>query len=197
MTLAKFGVRKLLIFAASLMAMTLLAGVLTVSIAQPALAQQEEEGGEEPGSLAKGWAAAEGFLDGVTGPDFSDDSGSSDSSGDGSGEGSGGNGSDEGSGSSDSGGGGWGSSGMPGMSEEAQSGEFGPWSGLIALLSGLLLFAGGIGIASGIALLATAAGRESRIEVGKKLLEGSALGFFIGTLAIPLYNILTNVVVGL
>lgn len=188
--------RRLLPPATYLIATLMLAVILAAGVAQPALAQEAEGGEQEPGPLTKGWVAGKAFLDGVTGPDVRDDSGSG-SKDDQGGEGSG-NGSGEGSsdGGGNGGGGDWDSSGSGGMSEEASQGRFGPWTGLINLLLGLLSAAGGIGIASGIGLLATAAGRESQIEVGKKVLEGSFGGFLIGTMAIPVYEVVTRVVVG-
>lgn len=190
--------RRLLIQAACLIAMLALAMILGAGLAQPALAQ--EDVGKEPGPLLKGRAIAEGLWEGLNGPDFTEDEGEGqnggEGSGDGSGEGSGNGGSGSEGGSSDSSGGGWDSSGSGGMSEEASQGRFGPWTGLINLLLGLLSAAGGIGIASGIGLLATAGGRESQIEVGKKVLEGSFGGFLIGTMSIPIYEVITRVVVG-
>lgn len=188
--------RRLLLPITYLIATMVLAVILAAGVSQPALAQEDKGGEQEPGALTKGWVAGKAFLDGLTGPDSNDDSGSGDgdqNSGEGSGNGSGEGSSD---GGGNAGGGDWESSGSGGMSEEASQGRFGPWTGIINLLLGLLTAAGGIGIASGIGLLATAAGRESQIETGKKVLEGSFGGFLIGTMAIPVYEVVTRVVVG-
>lgn len=184
--------RRLLLPATYLIAAIVLAVILAAGVAQPALAQEDEK---EPGPLTKGWVAGKGFLDGLTGPDFNDDSGSG-SEDEQSGDDSGGSGEGSANGGSSGGGGDWDSSGSDDMSEEANQGRFGPWTGLINLLLGLLSAAGGIGIASGIGLLATAGGRESQIEAGKKVLEGSFGGFLIGTMSIPVYEVITRVVVG-
>lgn len=211
MTLAKFGVRKLLIFAASLMAMILLAGVLTVSVAQPALAQQEEEGGEGDGGGGWGQRLCDGAslvpapgtglicdtgraaVDRVGGEDGGDGGGSGSSEEDGSGDDSTGGGSGQGGG---------GSGGEPGPGAEAgqgtddTAGKYGVWTEPINIAQGLVFICAGIGLAAGILTVGTAGGSRERHQKGIEIIGNTLAGFILGTLAVQIYNVLGDVVVG-
>ena len=213
MTLAKFGVRKLLIFAASLMAMILLAGVLTVSVAQPALAQQEEEGGEGDGGGGWGQRLCDGAslvpapgtgLICDTGRAAVDRVGGGEDGGDGGGSPEEGGSGDGGDGST---GGGFGQGGEdpggePGPGAEAgqgtddTAGKYGVWTEPINIAQGLVFICAGIGLAAGILTVGTAGGSRERHQKGIEIIGNTLAGFILGTLAVQIYNVLGDVVVG-
>lgn len=198
----KFRVRKLLIFAASLMALT----VLAAGMSSTAHAQSED-GGE--GESSGGWGetacdgagfvpipgsglacdAGRGLADRVGGGEDSGGGGGS-SEEDGSGDGSTGGSSQSGPGSEP------GPGGEAGQGTDDTAGKYGAWTEPINIAQGLVFICAGIGLSAGILTVGTAGGSREQHQKGIEIIGNTLAGFIIGTLAVQIYNLLGDVVVG-
>jgi hypothetical protein len=71
-------------------------------------------------------------------------------------------------------------------------GDYGPWGGVIALLRGLVLVAGGVGFVVGWGVKALAGPNSEAQELGNRILAGTLAGLLLGLLAEPLYNLFVH-----
>ena len=183
--------KKPLMLAASMAVMMVLAALIAASTASPAFAQQDE-GGEEPGLLTKGRVAGKAFLDGLTGGDSPRENAEEEQEGSG----------EDGSTGGGSGQGGGGPGGEPGPGAEAgqgtddTAGEYGVWTEPINIAQGLVFICAGIGLSAGILTVGTAGGSRERHQKGIEIIGNTLAGFILGTLAVQIYNVLGDVVVG-
>lgn len=75
--------------------------------------------------------------------------------------------------------------------------QYGPFTGLIGLLQGLVIGASSIGALIGLAFIATAGPNSDLHERGLKILGGAFSGIFLGLLASPIYGLLETLIEGL
>lgn len=75
--------------------------------------------------------------------------------------------------------------------------QYGPFTGLITLLKGLIIGAGGIGALIGLGFISVAGPNSDLHERGVKILGGSLLGVFVGLLASPIYGLFSTLIEGL
>lgn len=73
-----------------------------------------------------------------------------------------------------------------------QGGGYGPWATIIAVLRGLLIAAGGLGLVVGMAVKGAAAGNADRQELGNRLMEGAIVGLFVGLLGETIYDLIVG-----
>lgn len=191
----------------ALAALVLLMGVLAAGVSSTAHAQNGESGeGEDSG----GWGetacdgagfvpipgsglvcdAGRGLADRVGGGEDSGGGGSS-SEEDGSGDGSTGGGSDQDGPGSEPGPG-----AEAGQGQDDTAGKYGAWTEPINIAQGLVFICAGIGLSAGILTVGTAGPSREQHQKGIQIIGNTLAGFIIGTLAVQIYNLLGDVVVG-
>lgn len=193
----------------ALAALVLLMGVLAAGLSATAHAQSEDGGeGEDSGGWGETACDGAGFApipgsglacdagrgladrvgggeDGGGGGGSSEEDGSGDgSTGGGSGQGGGGPGVEPGPG------------GEAGQGQDDTAGEYGAWTKPINIAQGLVFICAGIGLSSGILTVGTAGGSRERHQKGIEIIGNTLAGFILGTLAVQIYNVLGDVVVG-
>lgn len=71
-----------------------------------------------------------------------------------------------------------------------EANQWGFWAPLVAVLRGLIIAAGGVGVILGLAIKATAGPREDGQTLGNRVLEGALVGLLVGLLSQPFYDLI-------